>query len=93
MIRRSATDGLRFLNYLSPGSPMEIFEAVAARVGSRLGLPASLAVEPRLSGPAPGDEDSFSRGEADVGFMCAPPFIWLADLARPPVELFGGALL
>lgn len=91
MIRRSATDGLRFLTYLSPGLPVEIFEAVAARVGFRLGLPASLAVEPRLSGPAPGDEDPFSRDEADVGFMCAPPFIWLADLVRSPVELLGVA--
>lgn len=84
---------LRFLTYLSPGLPVEIFRATAARVGSHLGLPASLVVESRSSGPASTEDDPFTAREADVGFMCAPPFIWLRDREEPPVELLGAAPL
>ena len=92
-MRRAAPDELKFLTYLSPGLPVEIFEAVAAHVGDHLGLPASLAVESRYSGPSSTEGDPFSAGEADVGFMCAPPYIWLRDREEPPVELLGVAPL
>lgn len=92
-MRRAAPDELRFLTYLSPGLPVEIFEAVASRVGSQLGSLTSLALEPRSSGPASTENDPFSAGEADVGFMCAPPYIWLRDRQEPPVELLGVAPL
>jgi phosphonate transport system substrate-binding protein len=88
---RSRTEELRFLTYLSPGLPVEIFEAVASRAGSHLRLPTSVAVESRSSGPASAEYDPFSGGEADVGFMCAPPYIWLRDREDPPVELLGVA--
>ena len=48
-------------------------------------------VEPRVSGPLRGGEDLFSKGEADVGFMCAPSFFWLRELKVPPVELLPAA--
>ena len=38
-----------------------------------------------------GTDDPFYRGEADVGFMCAPPFFWLRELRDPPVELLPAA--
>lgn len=88
---RSAAVELRFLTYLSPGLPLEIFEAVASRAGSHLGLPTSVAVESGYSGPAGAERDPFSTGEAEVGFMCAPPYIWLRDGEDPPVELLGVA--
>lgn len=90
-MRQAVPHELRFLTYLSPGLPVEIFEAVATRVGSHLGFPTSLAVESRYSGPASTDSDPFSVGEADVGFMCAPPYIWLRDREEPSVELLGVA--
>ena len=38
-----------------------------------------------------GSGDPFSTGEADVGFVCAPSFLWLRELEDPPVELLGAA--
>lgn len=90
-MRKSVPDELRFLTYLSPGLSVEIFTAVATRAASHLGLSASLAVESRYSGPSSTDNDPFSAGEADVGFMCAPPYIWLRDREEPTVELLGVA--
>lgn len=78
---------LRFVTYLSPGIPRAFFEAVVEHVGRKLGLRVSLSVESRVSGPVRGGDDPFSRGEADVGFMCAPSFFWLREPETPPVEL------
>ena len=75
------------MSYLSPGIPRAYFEAVVDHVRQELGQRASLAVESRVSGPVRGAADPFSRGEADVGFMCAPAFFWLRELEDPPVEL------
>jgi phosphonate transport system substrate-binding protein len=36
-------------------------------------------------------EDPFSRGEADVGFLCAPTYLGLGERERPPAELLGVA--
>lgn len=44
-----------------------------------------------ISGPARGAEDPFSRGEADVGFVCVPLLFWLREREEPPVELVGAA--
>jgi phosphonate transport system substrate-binding protein len=83
---------LRFVTYLSPGIPQAFFEAVVDHVRRTLGYErTSLRVEERVSGPEKGVEDPFSRGEADVGFMCAPSFLWLRELRPPPVELLGVA--
>ena len=82
---------LRFLSYLCPGIPRAFFEAVVEHVRQALGQRASLSVEPRVSGPVRGAEDPFSRGEADVGFMCAPSLFWLLDSADPPVALLPAA--
>jgi phosphonate transport system substrate-binding protein len=48
-------------------------------------------VESRISGPVKGTDNPFSKGEADVGFMCAPSFLWLRELKTPPIELLPGA--
>jgi phosphonate transport system substrate-binding protein len=82
---------LRFVSYLSPGIPRAFFEAVVEHVRRVLRQRVSLSVEPRISGPMRGTDDPFSEGEADVGFMCAPSFLWLRKLERPPVELIGAA--
>jgi hypothetical protein len=70
---------LRFVTYLSPGIPRVFFDAVVDHVWRELGQPASLSVEPQFSGPPKGADNPFSKGEADVGFMCAPSFCGCAS--------------
>ena len=79
------------MTYLSPGIPQAFFEAVVEHVRGALGQRASLSVVPWVSGPMRGGDDPFSKGEADVGFMCAPSFFWLRELKYPPVELLPAA--
>ena len=75
------------MTYLSPGIPREFFEAIVEHLRQALGLRASLSVDSRASGPMRGADNPFSRGEADVGFMCTPSFFWLREREEPPVEL------
>jgi len=62
---------LRLVTYLSPSIPAELFHLIAADIG------ASVSFEEAISGPQPGDEEPFTRGAADVGFICAPSFRFL----------------
>jgi ABC-type phosphate/phosphonate transport system substrate-binding protein len=83
---------LRFITYLSPGIPQGLYEAIIDHVRRALGCERfSLQVEERNSGPERGSPDPFSGGEADVGFMCSPSYLWLRELDPPPVELLGVA--
>ena len=81
------SEELRFVTYLSPGIPRAFFEVVVEHVRRTLGRRASLSVETRVSGPMRGGDDPFSKGEADIGFVCAPSFFWLREMENPPVEL------
>jgi len=83
---------IRFITYLAPSLPLELFATVAARVGARLDVPVALRSEERTSGPLGAEDDPFAAGEADVGFVCAPPFLWLRDRQPPSVELLGAGL-
>ena len=86
----AADEHIRFITYLSPSIPQDLFEALADHVQRALGHErVSLRVESRASGPEKGCECSSFAEEADVAFMCAPSFIWLRDLQPPPVELLG----
>lgn len=89
MIYRPAE--LRFITYLSPGIPRAFYEAAVEHAGRMLAQRVSLTTETQVSGPVRGGEDPFSKGEADVGFMCAPSFLWLREMEEPPVELAGAA--
>ena len=90
--RREHPGEIRFVTYLSPSIPRELFEAIIEHVRRTLGCErASLRVEARVSGPERGSTDPFSGDEADVGFMCLPSFVWLRELRPPPVELLGVA--
>ncbi|HJT17055.1 MAG TPA: PhnD/SsuA/transferrin family substrate-binding protein [Thermoanaerobaculia bacterium] len=68
---------LRIISYLAPSIPAEFFEVVAGDLG------ASLDFNAAISGPLPGDDEPFTSGRADVGFVCSPTYRWL----RPNVEL------
>ena len=84
---------LRLLTYLAPGLPLDLFEACAREMGGALGLRAVLASDPTRSGPAPDERDPFRAGEADVGFLCAPGYLWLSATEPPAVELVPAAFV
>lgn len=91
-VRERRPEELRFVTYLSPSIPRGFFEAVVDHARRALRYErVSLRMETRVSGPERGAEDPFSRGEADVGFMCSPSFVWLRERRPPPVELLGVA--
>jgi phosphonate transport system substrate-binding protein len=83
---------IRFITYLSPSIPLELFRAIVEHVRRTLRCErTSLRTEARVSGPERGSADPFSGNEADVGFMCLPSFVWLRELRPPPAELLGVA--
>ncbi len=68
---------MRIITYLAPSLPLALFETIAGRLG------AELMREERISGPLAGDDEPFSRGDADIGFICAPSY----RVLRGTVEL------
>lgn len=85
--RRSGLRVLRLRTYLTPSVPRSLFAYLAGYLGERLGVATELQIETRHSGPPRGVPDPFSTGELDLGFFCAPPYIWLLERPAPPVEL------
>jgi phosphonate transport system substrate-binding protein len=81
---------IRFVTYLAPSLPEELFARIATHVGRRLGCAVALECDTRASGPV--DDDPFARGDADVAFLCAPPFLALSDRKPPSVALLGAGL-
>jgi phosphonate transport system substrate-binding protein len=86
-VPRSASQSLRFVTWLAPSLPLELFEAIAAVVGGALGVATTLASITEQSGPDM-DSDPLTAGEADVGFVCAPTYLALRR-SGAPVELLG----
>lgn len=82
---------LRFISYLAPSLPEQLFVTVADYVGAALGLPTAVRFETRFSGPPPDVVDPFSSGEVDIGFLCSPGYLRLADLRPPAVRLLPAA--
>jgi len=68
---------LHVISYLAPSIPADFFRAIAAD------LEATIEFNEAISGPLMGDEEPFSSGRADVGFVCSPTYRWL----RHKVEL------
>jgi len=70
---------LRFLSYLAPSIPHELFALVARHVADRCEVETSIEFDTTISGPLEGDDDPFADGRADVGFVCAPTYRWMRD--------------
>jgi phosphonate transport system substrate-binding protein len=85
--RPSTLRVLRLRTYLTPSVPRSLFAYLAEYLGERLGVATELQIEARHSGPPRGVPDPFSANEVDLGFFCAPPYIWLRERPDPPVEL------
>lgn len=88
-----STPPLRLLTYLSPGLPFGLYEVVADYLAARLEHEVVVASAPvgSGSGPGPGTANPFASGNADVGFVCAPSYRWMAGEKDPTVELLGAA--
>jgi len=71
---------LRLITYLSPSIPAALYELIARDLG------AELSFEQTISGPLAGDEEPFTCGAVDAGFVCAPSFRFLNAKERT-VEL------
>jgi len=81
------TTPLQFTTWLSPGLPSGLFEVIADHVAQRLGREYELDVESTTSGPIHADDDRFSQGTTDIGFVCLPSYLWLTRGSAPKVEL------
>jgi phosphonate transport system substrate-binding protein len=68
---------LHIISYLAPSVPAEFFRLIAGD------LDATLEFNEAISGPLAGDDEPFTNGRADIGFVCSPTYRWL----RPRVEL------
>src|SRR3954451_10110925 len=87
---RSVPVPLRCRTWLSPGLPLELFDAVLAAL-EPAGFAPELTADTTTSGPPPGPDDPFASGEVDVGFICAPSYRALAAAHPPSVALAGAA--
>lgn len=91
--RAAARGELRLLTYLAPGLPLGLFEGIAAHLADALGVATTLASDPTRSAPEADGSDPFSAGEADLGFLCAPGYLWLAERRPAPVRLVPAAFV
>lgn len=74
---------LAVTTWLSPGLPIGLFKTIADHLGEALDVTTELTVESKISGPLKPEDDRFSLGLTDVGFLCPPAYVWLRN---PPVD-------
>jgi phosphonate transport system substrate-binding protein len=84
---------LRAITYLAPGLPETLFHVLVEYLARCVGREPELVVDSRLSGPERGGSDPFSQDETDIGFLCAPPYLWLREQNPSPVQLIEAGLV
>lgn len=82
---------LRLLTYLSPGIPLGLYEVIGDYLAACLDIDVCVESDTSRSGPGPGATNPFADGTADVGFVCAPSYVWMAERTPPSVVLAGVA--
>lgn len=70
---------------------MGFFELVTDHLQNVLGRACTLALESRHSGPMVAREDVFASGDADLGFLCSPSYLWLRQQQPASVTLVPAA--
>ena len=70
---------LRFISYLAPSIPRELFALVARDVSESCHVETAVEFEAAISGPLDGDDDPFADARVDVGFVCGPTYRWMHD--------------
>jgi len=78
---------LRLISYLAPSIPARFFTTIAERIGGACGVVADVEFNETISGPLEGDDEPFSSGAADVGFVCAPTYRYFRERVPGLVEL------
>ena len=79
------------MTYLAPSIPLGLYETIGAYLAATLDVEVGVASETGRSGPGPGSPNPFAEGSADVGFVCAPSYVWLSEAAPGSAELAGVA--
>jgi phosphonate transport system substrate-binding protein len=79
-----ADDPIRFATFLAPNM-LGVYRFVAEYVGQKVGVRTELTVGSSF--------DQFAAGEADVGFICGLPYVQLARVPHPPVQLLAAPVL
>ena len=62
-----SNDKLRFITYLSPGVPVQVFDTVMQYLEEVTGKQSYLIHESRWSGPPLDREDPFTADDVDIG--------------------------
>lgn len=78
---------IRAATYLSPGIPVEFYEAVLHFVEQRLGVHTTLLYESRWFGPPADRRDPFAHGDVDIAFMSPIAFVRMQDAGNKHIEL------
>ncbi|MHC5065815.1 MAG: phosphate/phosphite/phosphonate ABC transporter substrate-binding protein [Planctomycetota bacterium] len=84
---------VRAITYLAPSIPEDLFRIVVDHLAKALERPVLLEVESRVSGPMRTEQDPFAQDRADLGFLCAPSYLYLESLADPSIELVPAGLV
>ncbi len=82
---------LHIATWLAPGIPLSFFETCASHLERALRRPCELHSEARHSGPMTSHDDRFADGRVDIGFVCAPSYLWLREREQPSVALVPAA--
>jgi phosphonate transport system substrate-binding protein len=77
-------DPIRFATFLAPNM-IGVYRFLANYVGQKVGVRTELTLGSSF--------DQFAAGEADVGFICGLPYVYLARESHPPVQLLAAPLL
>jgi phosphonate transport system substrate-binding protein len=75
---------LRFANFLAPNM-QPVYQFIADYIGDKLSIQTEVFI-----GESP---SQFANGEADIGFICSPPYIRLRAQTPSPVELLAAPVL
>lgn len=78
---------LRAATYMSPGIPVEFYEAIMQHLEKKMDVTSSLLYESRWFGPAPNRPDPFTEGDVDIAFMSPIAFVRLLDSGNAAIEL------
>lgn len=78
---------IRAATYLSPGIPVEFYEAVLQYLEQRLDVHTTLLYESRWFGPPADRRDPFEHDDVDVAFMSPIAFVRMQDAGNQHIEL------
>ncbi|XP_075220057.1 uncharacterized protein LOC142323761 [Lycorma delicatula] len=73
---------LRFITYMCPSHPVELYELIMHYLEEKLGCEAYLIYESRSSGPLPGRIDPFTKDIVDIAFLSAEAYIEIIEKKR-----------